>query len=91
MKIVILTSSRKGTAAYCLPILLERSKAEIVQVIYNEGVITNRSRYYRQKFRKLLKIGLPGAINGIRMRKWFSVKNIDRKEIEDRSCLKLPT
>jgi methionyl-tRNA formyltransferase len=83
MRVVILTSRRKGTAAYCLPVLLQKADAEIVQVIYNEAVIINKSKYYRQKIRKLLKIGLPGAVNGIRMRKWYAMEEVDGNAIED--------
>jgi methionyl-tRNA formyltransferase len=83
MRIVILTSNRKGTASYCLPVLLERAGVEVVQVICNQGVVKNKSAYYRQKFRKILKIGLFGAINGVRMRKWFSITSVDGKPIED--------
>jgi methionyl-tRNA formyltransferase len=83
MRIVILTSNRKGTASYCLPILMEQSSVEIVQVIYSTGVKTNKKKYFRQKFRKMARIGLAGAINGIRIRKWFSVEAVDGKPSED--------
>jgi methionyl-tRNA formyltransferase len=83
MRIVILTSSRKGTASVCLPVILERTSAEVVQVIYNEGLIKNKWKHYRRKAGKMLRIGLPGALNGIRIRKWFAVNDIDGKEVED--------
>jgi len=83
MRIVILTSARRGTAAYCLPVLIQHTKAEFVQVIYNEGVIKNKSKHYRQKLKKLFRIGLLGAINGFRMRKWYAIRNVDGIDVED--------
>jgi len=71
MKIIILTSSKYGTAAHHLPYLVENKSCEISMVILNERIITNKNKYYQNKLRKILKIGLLGAINGIRMRKWF--------------------
>ncbi|MHA4808328.1 formyltransferase family protein [Flavitalea flava] len=83
MRIVILTSNRKGTAAYCLPILLGETRAEVVQVIYCERVIKNKPRFYKQKFKKIFSIGFLGALNGMRMRKWYSNGFVDGKEVED--------
>jgi len=83
MRIVLLTSNRKGTAAYCLPILLANSDAEIVHVIYCERVKKKKLAHYRRKLKKIAKIGLLGAFNGIRMRKWFAVRSVDGKEITD--------
>jgi len=83
MRIVILTSLRKGTASYFVPVLKEKARAEIVQVIYCQPVVRSKSRYYRQKLRKVWKIGIGGALNGIRMRKWFSVQEIDGRSLED--------
>jgi methionyl-tRNA formyltransferase len=72
MKIVILTSSTHGTAAHHLPYLIESGSCEIAMVILNDGVILNKDKYYKNKIRKILKIGILGALNGIRMRKWFN-------------------
>ena len=83
MRIVILTSLRKGTASYFVPLLKEKARAEIVQVIYCQPAVRNKKRYYSQKLRKIWKIGLGGALNGIRMRKWFSVREVDGLMLED--------
>ncbi len=83
MRVIILTSNKKGTASYCLSVLLERADADIVQVIYNRGQVKNKTKYYRQKIRKTFKIGLFGAINGIRMRKWYAITTVDGRPIED--------
>jgi methionyl-tRNA formyltransferase len=87
MRIVILTANRRGTAAYCLPDLLDYTDAEIVHVIYSAGRSKKNFAFYRKKLRKMLRIGLPGALNGIRIRNWFSVSRIEGREIEDLETL----
>jgi methionyl-tRNA formyltransferase len=72
MRIVILTSSRKGTASYCLPLLKNNTGAEIVRVIVSQGQVVKNRKFYLKKIKKILKIGLPGALNGIRIRSWFN-------------------
>lgn len=72
MKIIILTSSRYGTASHHLPYLIKSNDCEIAMVILNEGIVVNKKNYYKNKFQKIIKIGLLGALNGIRMRKWFT-------------------
>ena len=71
MKLIILASSNKGTASHHLPYLLLSTVCEISMVILSKGSALNRQEYYRRKIRKMLKIGLFGALNGIRMRKWY--------------------
>ena len=72
MKIVILTSSLSGMAAYHLPWLSQSPDCEICMVIYNEGQLTSKKNHFRKKITKMFSIGLLGALNGIRMRKWFN-------------------
>jgi methionyl-tRNA formyltransferase len=72
MRIIILTSSVYGTAAHHLPYLIGNKNIEVVMVVLSEGIIKNKRKYYLQKLRKIVRIGLLGAINGIRMRKWFN-------------------
>jgi methionyl-tRNA formyltransferase len=86
MKIIILTSSLYGTAANHLPQLIEKKTCEISMVILNHGHIANKRKYYLRKLRKMLKIGPLGALNGIRMRKWFNKdveKYIQFKNLEE--------
>jgi methionyl-tRNA formyltransferase len=71
MRIVILTSSLYGTAAHHLPLLLESKVCSVAMVIRSQQVITNKRKYYLRKIHKLFRIGLLGALNGIRMRKWY--------------------
>jgi methionyl-tRNA formyltransferase len=46
----------------------------------NEGIIIKKNKYYRSKF-KIIKIGFLGALNGIRMRKWFNQDMAKYKKI----------
>jgi len=72
MRIVILTSFLKGTAAYHLPSILENTNVSVTMVVYSEGIVLNKKKMYAKKIRKVFKIGLLGAINGLRMRRWFN-------------------
>lgn len=81
MKVVILTSSKFGTAGNHLPFLIESKTCEISMVILNQGVKNNKFKFYKSKISKILKIGILGAINGIRMRKWFNVSTPSLKKI----------
>jgi methionyl-tRNA formyltransferase len=72
MKIAILTSNKKGTAAYCLPKILKETSHQVVLVIFNEGVLADKKKKYKRIIKKTFKIGFLGAINGIRMRKWYN-------------------
>ena len=83
MKIIVLTSSRYGTAAHHLPYLIDSHVCEIAMVVLNEGAIANKSKSYKKKFLKIIKIGFLGALNGIRMRKWFDQDMSKYKTIGD--------
>src|SRR5687768_1593191 len=72
MRVVILTSSKKGTAAHHLPSLLRSPDIQVGMVVYNRGVIRNKWNHYQRKLKKIFKIGLLGTINGIQMRKWYT-------------------
>ena len=80
MRIVIITSSLQGTAATCIPPLAEHPDIEIALVIYSRGEIVNRARARRRKLKKLWKIGLLGALNGLRG--WLAD---GRRDIEKRA------
>jgi methionyl-tRNA formyltransferase len=82
MRIVILTSSRKSTASYCLPLLKNETGAEIVQVIFSRGKVSKGRKYYWKRLKKIWKIGLPGALNGFRIRSWFEGNEL-KKNIQD--------
>jgi len=58
-------------AARCLPALCEDPRVQVNRVILSHGVTPNRKRLWYGKLRKMLRIGPLGAINGVRMRKWY--------------------
>ncbi len=72
MKVIILTSSEKGTAAHHLPYIIESGACEICMVLLCGTEVKSRKAHYLKKLRKIIKIGLLGALNGVRMRKWYA-------------------
>jgi methionyl-tRNA formyltransferase len=71
MKLVILTSDRFGTASNCLPTIYESRECRVSRVIISRGLSSNRELLWRRKLKKIRKIGVLGALNGIRMRSWY--------------------
>ena len=72
MRVIVLTKSIHGLASFCLPYLAEEPEIEIAMIVYSEGKTSNPWRQYKRKIKKTFKIGILGAINGIRIRSWFS-------------------
>lgn len=81
MKVLILCEGDSGMAARCLPALVAREGVEVAGVIS----ATPAPRQISRKLKKVLKIGLLGAINGVRLRKWY---RDDEKPLE-RLCQEL--
>jgi methionyl-tRNA formyltransferase len=52
-------------------------------VVYSEGLNLNPKKHRRRKLEKVRKIGLLGALNGIRMRRWFREDVKEHLNIED--------
>lgn len=74
MRIVVVTSVRHGFASLCLPDLLREHEFEIVGVLLNEGRSGVAKRLTRI-LKKIRRIGLRGAINGLRMRSWYDLNH----------------
>lgn len=72
MKVVIITSVDRGLASRCLPELLASPTLQVAGVIRVAGAHPDTMRRWRQKLRKIARIGVGGAINGYRMRAWFN-------------------
>ena len=72
MRVIILTTSAHGTTGHHLPVLYDASGIDIAMVIVSEGQVANKKKQYLKKIKKVLKIGLFGAMNGVRMRKWYN-------------------
>jgi len=85
MRIIILTSTPRGIASRVLPELCRNSSLEIAGVVLAHGSSPKKNNLER-KIRKTVKIGILGALNGIRMRSWFA--DSDAEDI-DRVCQRL--
>jgi methionyl-tRNA formyltransferase len=83
MRIIIITSSRKGTASYCLQAILQKANCEVVKVLLNENQQKKKWAFYKRKLKKIAKIGLLGALNGVLIRKWFHHDRIGDVVLQD--------
>ena len=72
MRVVVLTSVRRGTASLCLPLLAEHSDIEVTKVVFCLGHYKSRWRKLRRDVKKVIKIGPMGSYCGYRMRNWGS-------------------
>ena len=72
MKVIILTTSVYGTTGHHLPVLHSYKDVEIAMVVVSEGQINKNKSYYLRRVNKILKIGFLGAMNGVKMRKWYN-------------------
>lgn len=69
LRVVLMTSGPVGGAGVVLDRLTRVPEVEIAALIVSETIVAKRSR--KKMLQKIHKIGLLGALNGIRMRKWF--------------------
>lgn len=72
MRLIVLTCNRRGTASRILPVICEAVGLDVVQVVLSNGVSSQRNRRRWRVIRKVAQIGLLGALNGIRMRAWYT-------------------
>lgn len=72
MRVIVLTSGPYGTASRCLPALAASDQIEIAAVVLAEGGASPHPfRARLRKLQKVLRVGVLGTINGIRMRSWY--------------------
>ena len=84
MNLVVLTSDRFGTASNCLPIIHASRECSVTRVILSRGLSPHRARLWQRKLRKIRQIGVLGAANGLRMRKWYQGRAADLKSLCER-------
>jgi methionyl-tRNA formyltransferase len=72
MRVAIVTGGRFGPASICLPALAEQPGVQVALVILCENRPPSRWKRLMRDFRKIRKIGLRGALAGLRMRKWYA-------------------
>lgn len=80
MDVVVITCSRRGTASRCLPAILDAGII-VKSVLVAHGAGTSKRRALMRRIKKIFKIGLLGAIVGVRMRKWFSSPTKDIRDL----------
>lgn len=71
LKVVILTTSLKGTASVAAKALSNCSGIYVQQVCLVTSPVVKNRRFYIKKFRKVLKIGFGGALIGLLLRRVF--------------------
>jgi methionyl-tRNA formyltransferase len=71
--VLVLASQRTGFGSYCLPALLASPRIEVAGVVFCEGIALRPWQKRWRKLRKTLDIGLLGAFNGVRMRRWYDL------------------
>jgi methionyl-tRNA formyltransferase len=85
MRVVILSSTPRGFASYCLPALLG-AEGVSVSVVFSEGVVQRPWLRRWRKLQKTARIGPLGALNGRRMRAWYDPSaQLDLEEIGELS------
>lgn len=89
MRVVILTGLRRNLASLCLPDLAACDHVTVVRVILARGGNADRKLVWKRKLGKILRIGLPGALNGLRLRKWYQVDAPDIAEVCARHGIEL--
>lgn len=72
MKVIILTTSAFGVTGHHLPLLFSSRDIEIAMVVVSRGQVTNKKNQHLKRIKKILRIGVFGALNGIKMRKWYN-------------------
>ncbi|MGB3846671.1 hypothetical protein EAO27_17645 [Sphingopyxis sp. YF1] len=69
LRVALMTSGPVGGSGVVLDRLTRVPEVEIACLIVSETIVAKRSR--TKMLKKVWKIGLLGALNGIRIRKWF--------------------
>ncbi len=77
MNIIILTSIRNGIASRCLPALCAHPQLNVKRVILAHSGSPNKKRSLKRRLKKTWRIGLLGALNGIRLREWYCDKEVE--------------
>ncbi|CAN5652429.1 hypothetical protein BH23GEM9_BH23GEM9_22580 [soil metagenome] len=77
MRVAVLTSGRRGLASRCLPALVASPHVQVAGVVLAHGGSPNRRRAVMRRIRKTLAIGPLGALNGLRLRRWYADTRTD--------------
>jgi methionyl-tRNA formyltransferase len=77
VRVVILTSIRRGYASTCLPVLCSSPRIEVARVVLSAAAAPGGGHGLRRQLRKARKIGPFGALNGLRLRGWYAHKGVE--------------
>lgn len=80
MRIIIMTCLRRGAASVCLPELVGSDDIDVAKVILVSGPPVSKKKTMKRNLNKVFRIGLLGALNGIRMRKWYVREDLQNIE-----------
>ena len=78
---VVVSSPRNYASLFVLRAAESRGEARLVAVVYCEGRDVrphSRLQWAKRRWKKLRRIGLLGALNGVRMRPWYGAMLVDR-------------
>jgi methionyl-tRNA formyltransferase len=81
VRVVILTSMSRGLGSLALPRLVAAGH-EVVGVIVSHERTKRDLKWLKRRAKKIVKIGLLGALNGRRIRRWFMDEPADVLGIE---------
>jgi len=74
VRVLILTSMSAGLASRCLPELCASPQLKVVGVVLAKRATSRPWRRFKKKLKKTVRIGLLGAINGLRLRRWYAAE-----------------
>jgi methionyl-tRNA formyltransferase len=84
VRVVILTCVPRGLASRCLPSLCDSGAVEVAGVVHPVTQAVDRRTELRRMARKVRKIGVFGAMNGLRIRDWYKDDGVaDIAEVAD--------
>ncbi len=63
-----------GLASRCLPELCASPQLKVVGVVLAKRATSRPWRRFKKKLKKTVRIGLLGAINGLRLRRWYAAE-----------------
>ncbi len=73
LRVFVLTCNNHGSASVVLPKLVGTSGVDVVGIILNRSIPSpsQRRQLIWRKLAKMVRIGPFGALNGVRMRRWY--------------------
>lgn len=83
MKVLLITGRPRGLASIALPLIARSFPREDLLVILDRGARYRRLSALRRAVRKTRRIGVLGALNGVRMRRWYGADLVSKLGIRD--------